>query len=306
MSIRPNTNTNTSSIQHFTNPKNLSMLWELLLDELQINPNSTTIVQNIKTVFDGNINLFKTRANPNAGLMNLNKQFLNQLLIAVNQLFPNLKQEQQLLQQQQQMKRINISEEVLLDEPYKVEDIHNARQTDFEKQFLNKRNEFEKTINAKKPQPIDFSDKVEPDAKITEMESLIAETMAKRKYEIEQLQGQGQGQGQEPVTKLSTKKTEKNVSFSDNITYKHIEDNEDNGDNQFKEESNINMNNIFSKLKKNQSVIQKQSNNEYQLEKEKEKEYYKITNEIQILEGKIDKISRQLDTMMEQILNLKS
>jgi hypothetical protein len=273
------------------------MLWELLLDELQINPNSTTIVQNIKTVFDGNINLFKTRANPNAGLMNLNKQFLNQLLIAVNQLFPNLKQEQQLLQQQQQMKRINISEEVL-DEPYKVEDIHNARQSDFEKQFINKRNEFEKTINAKKPQPIDFSDKAEPDSKITEMESLIAETMAKRKYEIEQLQGQG------PVTKLSTKKPEKNVSFSDNITYKHIEDNEDNGDNQFKEESNINMNNIFSKLKKNQLVIQKQSNNEYQLEKEKE--YYKITNEIQILEGKIDKISRQLDTMMEQILNLKS
>ena len=54
MSTRPNTNTNTntSSIQHFTNSKNLSMLWELLLDELQINPNSTTIVQNIKTVFD--------------------------------------------------------------------------------------------------------------------------------------------------------------------------------------------------------------------------------------------------------------
>ena len=45
MSTRLNTNTNTnpSSIQHFTNGKNLSMLWELLLDELQINPNSTTI-----------------------------------------------------------------------------------------------------------------------------------------------------------------------------------------------------------------------------------------------------------------------
>ena len=260
MSTRPNTNTNTntSSIQHFTNSKNLSMLWELLLDELQINPNSTTIVQNIKTVFDGNINLFKTRANPNAGLMNLNKQFLNQLLIAVNQLFPNLKQEQQLLQQQQQMKRINISEEVLLDEPYKVEDIHNARQTDFEKQFINKRNEFEKTINAKKPQPIDFSDKVEPDSKITEMESLIAETMAKRKYEIEQLQGMPSSQTKLDVnldvnlqtkseTKSINKKTEKTVSFDDNVTYEHI-DNYNENDN--KEENIINMNNIFSKLKK--------------------------------------------------------
>jgi hypothetical protein len=295
MSTRPNTNT--SSIQHFTNGKNLSMLWELLLDELQINPNSTTIVQNIKTVFDGNINLFKTRANPNAGLMNLNKQFLNQLLIAVNQLFPNLKQEQQLLQQQQQMKRINISEEVL-DEPYKVEDIHNARQTDFEKQFINKRNEFEKTINAKKPQPIDFSDKVEPDSKITEMESLIAETMAKRKYEIEQIKGIPSSQTKLDVnlqtkseTKSINKKTEKTVSFDDNITYKDIDNyNETTSVLEENEENIINMNNIFSKLKKNIIVSQEQT----QLEKEK------------TLEDKIDKLSQKIDslfTMIEQILN---
>jgi hypothetical protein len=295
MSTRLNTNTNTSSIQHFTNGKNLSMLWELLLDELQINPNSTTIVQNIKTVFDGNINLFKTRANPNAGLMNLNKQFLNQLLIAVNQLFPNLKQEQQLLQQQQQMKRINISEEVL-DEPYKVEDIHNARQTDFEKQFLNKRNEFEKTINAKKPQPIDFSDKVEPDSKITEMESLIAETVAKRKYEIEQLQGMPSLQTKLDInldanlqtkseTKSINKKPEKTVSFDDNVTYEHI-DNYNENDN--KEENILNMNNIFSKLKKNKQEIQPN----YQ--------------EIKILEDKIDKlftIIEQINVKLELLVN---
>lgn len=310
MSTRPNTNTNTSSIQHFTNGKNLSMLWELLLDELQINPNSTTIVQNIKTVFDGNINLFKTRANPNAGLMNLNKQFLNQLLIAVNQLFPNLKQEQQLLQQQQQMKRINISEEVL-DEPYKVEDIHNARQTDFEKQFLNKRNEFEKTINAKKPQPIDFSDKVEPDSKITEMESLIAETMAKRKYEIEQLQGIPSSQTKLDVnldakldvnlqikseTKSINKKTEKTVSFDDNVTYKDIDNYNDNENKEENEENIINMNNIFSKLKKNQ--ITSYSHSEPQLDKET------TAYKIQILEDKIDKINQKIDTILNKLLGL--
>jgi hypothetical protein len=303
MSTRPNTNTNTntSSIQHFTNGKNLSMLWELLLDELQINPNSTTIVQNIKTVFDGNINLFKTRANPNAGLMNLNKQFLNQLLIAVNQLFPNLKQEQQLLQQQQ-MKRINISEEVL-DEPYKVEDIHNARQTDFEKQFINKRNEFEKTINAKKPQPIDFSDKVEPDSKITEMESLIAETMAKRKYEIEQLQGIPISQTKLDVnlqtkseTKSINKKTEKTVSFNDNLTYEHIHDNKDSQNKEENEENIINMNNIFSKLKKNQ--ITSYSHSEPQLDNET------TAYKIQILEEKIDKINQKIDIILNKLLSL--
>jgi|LauGreDrversion4_2_1035121.scaffolds.fasta_scaffold05761_2 hypothetical protein len=301
MSTRLNTNTNTNtnitnssinSIQLFTNSKNLSMLWELLLDELQINPTSTTIVQNIKTVFDGNINLFKTRANPNAGLMNLNKQFLNQLLIAVNQLFPNLKQEQQ----QQQMKRININEEII-GEPYKVEDIHNARQSDFEKQLINKRNEFENTINAKKPQPIDFSDKVEPELKITEMESLIAETMAKRKYEIEQLQGSS-SLPIKPESKTINKKTEKTVSFNDNITYEHIDYNENNEPNLTKEENIINMNNIFSKLKKNINVSQDQNQDEL----DKEKPSY----EIQILEEKIDKLSQKIDTlftMIEQILN---
>jgi hypothetical protein len=233
--------------------------------------------------------------------MNLNKQFLNQLLIAVNHLFPNLKQEQQLLQQQQ-MKRINISEEVI-DEPYKVEDIHNARQTDFEKQFLNKRNEFEKTINAKKPQPIDFSDKVEPDSKITEMESLIAETVAKRKYEIEQLQGMPSSQTKLDVnlqtkseTKSINKKPEKTVSFDDNVTYEHIHDNKDSQNKEENEENIINMNNIFSKLKKNQ--ITSYSHSELQLEKET------TAYKIQILEDKIDKINQKIDTILNKLLGL--
>jgi hypothetical protein len=197
-----NTNNLSQNIKNFLNNKNVSMLWEVLLDELHINPNSSSVVQNIKTVFDGNISLFTTRANPNAGLMNLNKLFLNQVLIAVNQLFPNLKQEQQ-------MKRINISDEII-GEPYKVEDIHNARQTDFEKQVADKRNEFESSINLKKPQPVDFSDKVEPEMKIMEMEALIAETMAKRKFDIEQIQGTN--------VVNSVTKSEKTVSFNDNVT----------------------------------------------------------------------------------------
>ena len=220
------------------------MLWEVLLDELHINPNSSTVVQNIKTVFDGNISLFTTRANPNAGLMNLNKLFLNQVLIAVNQLFPNLKQEQQL-------KLINISDEII-GEPYKVEDIHNARQTDFEKQVADKRNEFESSINLKKPQPVDFSDKVEPEMKIMEMEALIAETMAKRKFDIEQIQG---------INAVNTvKKLEKTVSFNDNVTL-HVDDYESINLTEIPKEetvlssaqsienSNI-QHNIFNKLKK--------------------------------------------------------
>jgi hypothetical protein len=283
-------NKSLGSIQHFINNKNLSMLWEVLLDELQLNSlNSSPIIQNIKTVFDGNIDLFKTRANPNMGLMSLNKQFLNQVLIAVNQLFPNLKQEQML-------KRINIGDEVI-DEPYRVEDIHNARQSNFEKQVLNKRNEFENSINIKKPKPIDFADKVEPELKITEMEALIAETMAKRKFDIDQLQEQN------ITTKSIVKtipKTEKSVSFNDNIT--HIESyqdnnnsnnsNSNNNDNNITivvEENIINTNNIFSKLKKNKpdTVIE-----------QKIIEKSETSQDIKILEEKINNLSIKLDKLI--------
>ena len=159
------------------------MLWEVLLDELNVNLDNKVIMTNVKTVFESNINLFISKANPSSGLMNLNKLFLSQIITAVNRLFPNLKQDQD----QQQMKLINISDEIMNDEPYKVEDIHSARQTDFEKQVNQRRSDFDNLVNIKKPKELDFSDKTD-NSKIVEMEALIAETVAKRKFDIDQIQ----------------------------------------------------------------------------------------------------------------------
>ena len=274
MNTTNNTTNLSQNIKNFLNNKNVSMLWEVLLDELHINPNSSSVVQNIKTVFDGNISLFTTRANPNAGLMNLNKLFLNQVLIAVNQLFPNLKQEQQI-------KLINISDEII-GEPYKVEDIHNARQTDFEKQVADKRNEFESSINLKKPQPVDFSDKVEPEMKIMEMEALIAETMAKRKFDIEQIQGTNSNPNVDVLKKT--------VSFNDNITL-HVDDYESinltetsKAEKELATETANIQHNIFNKLKKTTLVQDKTTTD----------------SKISELNNKIDTIV----TMMEKILLL--
>ena len=274
MNTTNNTTNLSQNIKNFLNNKNVSMLWEVLLDELHINPNSSSVVQNIKTVFDGNVSLFTTRANPNAGLMNLNKLFLNQVLIAVNQLFPNLKQEQQI-------KLINISDEII-GEPYKVEDIHNARQTDFEKQVADKRNEFESSINLKKPQPVDFSDKVEPEMKIMEMEALIADTMAKRKFDIEQIQGTNSNPNVDVLKKT--------VSFNDNITL-HVDDYESinltetsKAEKELATETANIQHNIFNKLKKTTLVQDKTTTD----------------SKISELNNKIDTIV----TMMEKILLL--
>ena len=90
-----------NNLQQFTIKKNISMLWEVLLDEININQENKPMMTNIRAVFESNINPFLARANVNSGLLNLNKLFLSQVLTAVNRLFPNL-------QQEKQMKLINI------------------------------------------------------------------------------------------------------------------------------------------------------------------------------------------------------
>jgi hypothetical protein len=172
-------NANLNNLQQFKTVKNINMLWEVLLDELNINTQNTSLTANVRSVFESNINPFLARANPNSGLMNLNKIFLTQIVAAVNRLFPNINQ-------QPQVKLINISDEVVSSEPYKVEDIHNARQTEFETQVNQRRNDFENLVTVKKPKELDFSDKAET-SKIKEMEALIAETIAKRNFDIEQI-----------------------------------------------------------------------------------------------------------------------
>jgi len=169
-------------IADFSNKQNLLLLWEVLLDELEIkgDANNKTIVSNIQAVFHSNIAPFINKISPVAGLMETNKLFLKQVLIAVNRLFPNLKQDQQI-------KRINIGEEEVkeVNQLYKVEDIHSARQSNFEKQVQQKREEFDSLAAFKKPKELNFSEKYD-DSKITEMQSLIAETISRRNFEIEQ------------------------------------------------------------------------------------------------------------------------
>lgn len=167
-----------SNIQLFKTKENLTMIWDILLDELHINTANKPLVNNIRTVFESNLNIFITKINPQSKLMELNKQFLSQVLLAVNKLFPK--------KQEQTIKRINISDEEVL-EPYKIEDIHASRQTEFEKELERKRIEMENYMTPQKPKELDFSDK-NLDGRIKAMDSLVADKMAQRNFEIEQFQ----------------------------------------------------------------------------------------------------------------------
>ena len=170
-------------MSNFLTKQNIALLWEVLLDDMHIDVNNKQIVTNIRSVFESNINPFtkNTHVNVNTQLVSLNKIFLSQVVVAVNRLFPSLKQGQE-------FKRIQISsEEAQLSEPYKVEDIREEKRDHFEKQVNKKRLEFENSINQNKPAELDFSEKID-DGKIKEMDILIAETVARRKFDIEQIQ----------------------------------------------------------------------------------------------------------------------
>jgi hypothetical protein len=167
---------NTKNPEAFVKRENIELLWDVLLDELCIDVNNKQMAGNIRVVFEKNINPFISNVNPTTSLVELNKTFLKQIMIAINKLFPNLRN----------MKKIQIGDE-FSDKPYKIEDIHSVRQNNFEKQLEQKRMDFEVSINPSKPNEMDFSDKFQ-ETKITSMDTLIAETMAKRNFDIEQIQ----------------------------------------------------------------------------------------------------------------------
>jgi hypothetical protein len=217
----------------FLNKQNLKLLWDVLLDELQIDPTNKTVLTNIRTVFESNINPFTKNIslNSNIQLVNLNKQFLSQVVIAVNRLFPNLGREQD-------FKRIQISSEEVMS-PYKIEDIHEARKDDFENQLKIKRNEFENSINLQKPKEMDFTEKID-DGKIKEMDALIAETIARRNFDIEQINKVTNVNTEDPENWLNPQKITKNTNTNINTNEKKQETKEKQEKQDF---------NFYSKLK---------------------------------------------------------
>ena len=247
----------------FTNKQNIQLLWEVLLDELQINNNNKSLVNNIRNVFESNIHPFTSRTKPNASIIELNKQFLSQVVLAVNKLFPNFNEIKQ--RQEQNIKRIQIASEEIT-EPYKIEDIQSSRQTNFERELETKRMDLENYMTPQKPKEVDFS-YGNLDGKITSMDSLIADKMNQRNLEVEQFNNSLHNTlGVNPEQWLKSKETslnnEKNIEqklvkndlVKNNLVnnrLKHINIDENN---------NISLNQIITGNKTNKSVSFEDSN----------------------------------------------
>lgn len=155
----------------FLNEKNINVLYEILLQELKISKNSNSIPQ-IKQIFRNNINFFLANVNLNNSLMELNKLFLKQTIIAINKLIPNLRNE----------KKINIFPEEI-NFPHKIEDIKNIRKDLFDDEFNLRKKEFDNIMKKEKPSTINFSDEYRNE-KILNMEQLLSEKINERNINI--------------------------------------------------------------------------------------------------------------------------
>jgi hypothetical protein len=255
-----------SNLPQFTNTQNLNLLWDVLLDEIHINASNKTLITNIKTIFESNIKPFTSRANPNLNIMELNKQFLSQVVLAVNRLFPNLKKEQN-------VHKITIFSEIEDNlEPYKIEDIQSLRQSEFEKEVERKKMELDTYMTPPKPKELDFSNS-NLDGKITSMDSLIADKLEQRNLEIECLQNSNYNSDIDSEKWLTPKETSiknENINFfkksinntnnnNINLTINELEQNKIKKVSFEKEDTTIN---VFSKLKK-QTVETINLNNSY-------------------------------------------
>ena len=260
-----------NDFSQFTNSHNLDLLWEVLLDELNINIENKNLLSNIRLVFESNLKLFTSRSNPNTNIINLNKQFLSQLLIAVNKLFPNFSSIQKA---DPNVKRINITNEDIL-EPYKIEDIQSARKSDFDKELEIKKMELENYLTPVKPKELDFSDK-NLDAIIPSggMDSLLADKMAERNFDIENIQHASFNtsninleQWLKPKeTSVNSEKKEQRQMELNNKNPKKVSWNETVNSNislKIEETSTLD---IFQKLKKNNLENTSQTESKYQVQ----------------------------------------
>ena len=175
----------------FLSRENVDMLVEILLDD---KPNKNQgdvnqIIQEINVFRNTHLN---SSAVSNVSLLELNQQFLKRM-ISHNASLPNVQSSihmpsaQSMPNPSLQSSGPNQNMNSSLQSPnmsYRNEDLKAERLDFFDKQLNQRRQEFESAITLKKPAPPIFEDSKMLDKPISNMEELIAQTMAQRNFDM--------------------------------------------------------------------------------------------------------------------------
>jgi hypothetical protein len=285
------------SVNNFLHKENLNTLWDVISDEEIFRFLSRDIQSSVAELFTNNVNgFFDIEKTKTKGLIELNKKYILLILKHIERNYtlkvPN---------------KLKILDEKPNKEIITAEELHNERKSQFEKDLLQRQEEFEGFINVKIPPAPEFSDKLS-DKPISDMDRIIKEMKTNRNYEVEQITKNMEGDnGWLNSTETSVKSEKITKQDPNKSIYKYL--NKDNHEQLIPKksvtwENNVDITdteleeNIFKKLKKvrapeietNMSLSFVEKNN-YDNNDDKIKE---LQTEVKTLNSKLDMIIKLL------------
>ena len=162
------TNNNNNNVSNFLKRENVSLLWEVIMDDETIRNKQPAELSQINEVFNTNLKKFYDSSGGNKNLTEMNKNYITVMMNFINNNFAN--------------KRMLPSQKKEL---VTYEDIQSDRLSQFEKDYNNRQQEFSKAMALPVPTAPNFSDKI--DEPLSEIEAEVKRYMAQRNYDVDQL-----------------------------------------------------------------------------------------------------------------------
>jgi hypothetical protein len=181
-----NSNSNTtqlSTFTTFTSTENKGLLWSVLHGGGKFNGISDASLKKVQVMFETTLNEMSEsfqKTNQSIDLNVMNKE----VVYAICKKLDNLMAEENKKITTDQKKQQQIPQ---LETIYRAEDIQKERQSAFNMELKKKEEEMSSIIKLRKPDEIKFSDDVYDKPIGDDMERLLAETLASRERELEQL-----------------------------------------------------------------------------------------------------------------------
>lgn len=177
-----------SPVLLFSTNENKSLLWSVLHGSGKFTGIPDSEIHVIKQMFEQTIYEISEHHRTSNQSVNLNAINKEAVMIICKKM-ENIKRSQQQTFHNHHFKQINEKKQQIpqLETIYKAEDIHRERQNFFQNELKKKEEEMSSVLKLKKPEQIDFTDEIYDKPIGNDMERLLAEALASRERELEQI-----------------------------------------------------------------------------------------------------------------------
>lgn len=197
-------------MNNFLNRDNVSTIWDVISDEVNIKKFTPDFQEKIASVFSSNIKgFYETEKGKTDSLVQLNKKYI---MLLINYIKTNY--------QENKPKQIKILNESPIKELITYEEIHDDKKSKFERDLKSREEEFSSAMSLKVPEVPTFADDSKDNEPIKEMDKLLKEMTKSRNYDIEQITSQHQTNATDWLSSQKTSlKNEKIVLTENSLTY---------------------------------------------------------------------------------------